>query len=47
MLEKINLVGQLKLQGYVLPTRSCQKQAVNNEREREAGPCNKLNNICK
>lgn len=38
MLEKKNLVSQLKLQRNVSPTRSCQKQAVNNEREREPGP---------
>lgn len=42
MLEKKNLVSQLKLQRNVSLTRPCQKQVVkNNDREREAGPRNK------
>lgn len=41
MLEKKNLVSQLKFQRNVSLTRSCQKQVVNNDREREDGPHNK------
>lgn len=41
MLEKKNLASQLKFQRNVSLTRSCQKQVVNNDREREDGPHNK------
>lgn len=41
MLEKKNLVSQLKFQRNVSLTLSCQKQVVNNDSEREALPHNK------
>lgn len=44
MLEKKNLVSQLKFQRNVSLIRSCQKQVVNNDKEKMG---HTINNICK